>query len=89
MPALTLNLVISNLSGLVLFRMLTADLNTTFTLTAITFFLVQFNGFKMLYNFAPVLVPVIGHVYFDIFAGVIQSFVFVMLTMTFVTMAMD
>ena len=34
-------------------------------------------------------VPVVLHMYFDIFAGVLQSFIFVMLTMVFVSLAMD
>ncbi len=34
-------------------------------------------------------IPSIFHMYFDIFAGVLQSFIFVMLTMVFVSMAMD
>lgn len=43
----------------------------------------------MMYMFVPVLVPVIGHIYFDLFIGLIQTFIFVMLTMTFITLAMD
>lgn len=43
----------------------------------------------MMYMFIPLLVPIIGHLYFDVFAGVIQTFIFVMLTMTFITLAMD
>lgn len=34
-------------------------------------------------------IPVVFHMYFDVFAGVLQSFIFVMLTMVFVSMAMD
>lgn len=34
-------------------------------------------------------IPTVLHIYFDIFAGVLQSFIFVMLTMVFVSMAMD
>ncbi len=34
-------------------------------------------------------IPAAFHMYFDIFAGVLQSFIFVMLTMVFVSMAMD
>ncbi|NDL66711.1 F0F1 ATP synthase subunit A [Anaerotalea alkaliphila] len=34
-------------------------------------------------------IPVVLHGYFDIFAGVLQSFIFVMLSMTFVSSAMD
>ncbi|NBI06036.1 ATP synthase F0 subunit A [Senegalia massiliensis] len=38
--------------------------------------------------FAPVVTPVF-HAYFDLFAGLIQTFIFIMLTMVFVSMAMD
>ncbi|QZY55521.1 F0F1 ATP synthase subunit A [Crassaminicella profunda] len=34
-------------------------------------------------------IPVPLHLYFDVFAGVLQSFIFSMLTMVFVSMAMD
>jgi F-type H+-transporting ATPase subunit a len=34
-------------------------------------------------------IPVALHAYFDIFAGVLQAFIFVMLSMTFVASAMD
>ncbi|WP_353894595.1 F0F1 ATP synthase subunit A [Proteinivorax hydrogeniformans] len=34
-------------------------------------------------------IPVIGHLYFDLFAGLLQSFIFVMLTMVFITLAME
>lgn len=34
-------------------------------------------------------VPAVLHVYFDLFAGVLQSFIFTMLTMVYVSMAMD
>ncbi|WP_243096899.1 F0F1 ATP synthase subunit A [Thermohalobacter berrensis] len=37
---------------------------------------------------APVITPVF-HAYFDVFAGVIQTFIFIMLTMVFISMAMD
>lgn len=43
----------------------------------------------LIYAFAPVLVPVIPHIYFDIFAGIIQTFIFVMLTMTYISLAME
>jgi F-type H+-transporting ATPase subunit a len=33
--------------------------------------------------------PAVLHVYFDLFAGVLQSFIFTMLTMVYVSMAMD
>ncbi|MGO1819042.1 MAG: F0F1 ATP synthase subunit A [Senegalia sp. (in: firmicutes)] len=38
--------------------------------------------------FSPVVAPVF-HAYFDLFAGLIQTFIFIMLTMVFVSMAMD
>lgn len=34
-------------------------------------------------------IPVVLHAYFDIFAGVLQSFIFAMLTMVFVALAME
>lgn len=34
-------------------------------------------------------VPAVLHVYFDVFAGLLQSFIFTMLTMVFISMAMD
>jgi len=34
-------------------------------------------------------IPTPFHIYFDLFAGVLQSFIFVMLSMVFVSMAMD
>lgn len=34
-------------------------------------------------------IPVVLHLYFDVFAGVLQTFIFVMLTMVFVSLAMD
>ncbi|NMB46426.1 MAG: F0F1 ATP synthase subunit A [Firmicutes bacterium] len=43
----------------------------------------------LLYKVAPVLVPVLPHVYFDLFSGIIQAFIFTMLTMVFVSMASD
>lgn len=43
----------------------------------------------MMYMFVPLLVPIVGHIYFDLFIGLIQTFIFVMLTMTFITLAMD
>jgi len=38
----------------------------------------------LLYMAAPVLVPAPLHLYFDIFSGVVQSFVFIMLTMVYI-----
>lgn len=43
----------------------------------------------LLYRAAPVLIPVPLHIYFDIFAGIIQTFIFIMLAMVFISMAMD
>ncbi len=43
----------------------------------------------MIYNVVPLLLPILPHMYFDIFSGVIQTFIFVMLTMTFISIAMD
>lgn len=34
-------------------------------------------------------VPAVLHMYFDVFAGLLQSFIFTMLTMVFISMAMD
>ncbi|KAB3539707.1 F0F1 ATP synthase subunit A [Alkaliphilus pronyensis] len=34
-------------------------------------------------------VPIIFHLYFDLFSGVLQSFIFVMLSMVFISMQMD
>ena len=43
----------------------------------------------LIYSVVPILVPVFPHVYFDLFSGVIQAFIFTMLTMVFVSMASD
>lgn len=43
----------------------------------------------LLYSFAPIIIPIIPHLYFDIFVGIIQTFIFVMLTMTYVSIAME
>jgi len=43
----------------------------------------------LLYSVLPAFVPVVPHMYFDIFSGIIQTFIFVMLTMTFIGRAMD
>jgi F-type H+-transporting ATPase subunit a len=37
----------------------------------------------------PIIIPVPFHFYFDIFSGLLQSFIFTMLTMVFVSGAMD
>jgi len=34
-------------------------------------------------------IPVVFHIYFDLFAGVLQSFIFAMLTMVFISIAVD
>lgn len=34
-------------------------------------------------------IPIVFHLYFDVFAGVLQSFIFVMLSMVFISIAMD
>lgn len=34
-------------------------------------------------------IPILAHLYFDIFSGLLQSFIFVMLSMVFISMAMD
>nr|P21903.1 RecName: Full=ATP synthase subunit a, sodium ion specific; AltName: Full=ATP synthase F0 sector subunit a; AltName: Full=F-ATPase subunit 6 [Propionigenium modestum]CAA38579.1 ATPase a subunit [Propionigenium modestum]CAA46894.1 ATPase a subunit [Propionigenium modestum] len=38
----------------------------------------------LLYKAAPVLIPAPLHLYFDLFSGVVQSFVFIMLTMVYI-----
>lgn len=43
----------------------------------------------LIYNFVPLIIPVPLHLYLDLFAGCIQAFIFVMLTMTYITMGMD
>jgi len=43
----------------------------------------------LIYQAAPILVPVPMHVYFDLFAGVLQTLVFSLLTMVFISLAMD
>lgn len=37
----------------------------------------------------PLVIPILAHAYFDIFSGLLQSFIFVMLSMVFIAMAMD
>jgi len=44
--------------------------------------------YEALGNFA-VIVPAVLHAYFDLFAGLLQSFIFAMLTMVFVSLASD
>jgi len=43
----------------------------------------------LIYSAAPILIPIPLHFYFDIFSGLLQTFIFVMLTMTFISMAAD
>ena len=43
----------------------------------------------LIYQAAPILVPVPMHVYFDLFAGVLQTIVFSLLTMVFISLALD
>lgn len=44
---------------------------------------------KLVYSAVPIIIPAPLHVYFDLFAGILQTFIFVMLTMTFVGTAAD
>lgn len=39
--------------------------------------------------FAILPIPAVLHIYFDLFAGILQSFIFCMLTMVFISMAID
>ena len=153
MGTLFLFLLVANLIGLLDLRPPTADVNTTFALSVLTFimtigfgikrkgigkyiksffeplpFLVPLNilgelanpislSFRLFGNIVggviimslvygglaslsgslglasiPVfqaVVPVALHAYFDVFAGVLQSFIFVMLSMVFISSAMD
>ncbi len=43
----------------------------------------------LIYSVVPIVVPIPLHIYFDLFAGLLQSFIFVMLTMVFVSMAIE
>lgn len=43
----------------------------------------------LVYTAVPILIPVPLHFYFDIFSGVLQTFIFIMLTLTFIAMAAD
>lgn len=152
MGTLMIYIMIANLWGLIGMRAPTADLNTTFALSILTFFLIhgfaikrkgvggwikgQFLepvavlfplnliseiatpvslAFRLFGNIVggmiimtlvygalgsilsgvlpiPIFmlgIPAVLHAYFDVFAGVLQSFIFTMLTMVFVSMAMD
>lgn len=152
MGTLMIYIMIANLWGLIGLRAPTADLNTTFALSMLTFCLIHGFSIKrkgvggwikgqflepvpvllplniiseiatpvslafrlfgnitggmiimsLVYNALgsilgsilpiPIFmlgIPSILHAYFDLFAGVLQSFIFTMLTMVFVSMAMD
>ncbi|MBE6020814.1 MAG: F0F1 ATP synthase subunit A [Firmicutes bacterium] len=152
MGTLMIFLVCANLWGLVGFRAPTADLNTTFALSILTFFMIHGNSIRrkgvggwlkgtffepvavmaplnlisevatpvslafrlfgnivggmiimaLVYNALGTIlggvlpipifelgIPAVLHAYFDVFAGVLQAFIFTMLTMVFVSMAMD
>lgn len=152
MGTLMIFLVVANLWGLIGMRAPTADLNTTFALSLLTFFMIHGFAIKrkgvfgwikgtfldpvpvmaplnliseiatpvslafrlfgnivggmiimaLVYNAlgailggilpVPIFmlgIPAVLHAYFDVFAGVLQSFIFTMLTMVFVSMAMD
>lgn len=146
-------LVVANLIGFVGLRPPTADVNTTFALSMLTFVIIHYNsikssgigsyfkgyfepfpflfpinvlgdlatpislGFRLFGNIVggviimslmygalaslsemiglhavPVFqlaIPVVFHAYFDMFSGALQSFIFVMLSMVFVSNAMD
>ena len=43
----------------------------------------------LVYQLIPFALPVLPHIYFDLFAGVLQTFIFVMLSMVFISLAMD
>lgn len=135
---LALFLIIANITGVLMIRQPTADLNTTFALALITFILTHASGvinkgaggymkgfleplpfmfplniiselaqpvslsfrlfgnmlgsliiLALLYSFAPVIIPIVPHMYFDIFVGIIQTFIFVMLTMTYISIAQE
>lgn len=47
-----------------------------------------YNALQGLWFLIPVATPLL-HGYFDVFAGLIQTFIFIMLTMVFISMAMD
>lgn len=137
MLTLIMFLAVANLSGLLGFRPPTADLNTTFALSLLTFGMTIFFGIKskkmgyikgfgepfifmlptniigelanpislsfrlfgnilggvvimtLLYQVIPIGVPAVLHAYFDVFSGLIQTFIFTMLSMVFISMAMD
>lgn len=44
---------------------------------------------SLVYTAVPIFIPVPLHFYFDMFSGILQTFIFIMLTLTFITMAAD
>ena len=153
MGTVMLFLAVGNLIGLVGLRPPTADLNTTFALSMLTFILIHYNsikssdignkikgyfqplpflfpinvlgdiatpislGFRLFGNIVGGLVimsllygalaslsgmiglqsipifqagiPLVFHAYFDVFSGILQSFIFVMLSMVYISNAME
>ncbi len=152
MGTLMIFIMVANLWGLIGLRAPTADLNTTFALSLLTFFMIHGFAIKrkgvpgwikdqflspiavmaplniisevatpvslafrlfgnitggmiimslfysalgsILSSVLPIPIfmvglPAVFHAYFDVFAGVLQSFIFTMLTMVFVSMAID
>ena len=73
-------ILMSNISGLFGLRPPTADYGTTLALGLITFALV----YGLLGKIA-IIWPAALHVYFDLFSGAIQTYVFCMLTMTYIS----
>ncbi len=43
----------------------------------------------LLYNVVAIVIPGVASLYFDVFAGVLQAFIFTMLTMTYISTEMD
>ncbi|MDD4568910.1 MAG: F0F1 ATP synthase subunit A [Tepidanaerobacteraceae bacterium] len=43
----------------------------------------------LVYQAVPIVIPVPLHFYFEIFSGILQTFIFIMLTLTFIAMAAD
>lgn len=43
----------------------------------------------MIYSVVPLAIPLPFHLYFDLFVGAVQTFIFVMLTMVFIKMAIE
>ncbi|MFO8060415.1 MAG: F0F1 ATP synthase subunit A [Bacillota bacterium] len=43
----------------------------------------------MIYSVVPLVIPLPFHLYFDLFVGVVQTYIFAMLTMVFVKMALE